>query len=212
LEVRVFSTAPSLYSGAPGRLRPGDAFRRFCLLLALLCAAGGAAADEAAALAALRAGGHVALMRHAEAPGTADPPGFKIDDCATQRNLDDKGRADAASAGARLRRDGARIEKIVSSPWCRCRETASLMKLGPVELVETLGNPVVLRDRRQALVDGTRALVDAWRGEGALLVVTHGATIQALTGMHPASGEIFVVKPRSGASVLPVIGRLPVER
>ena len=183
-----------------------------CFLIALFCAAAVAAADEPAALAALRSGGHIALMRHAEAPGTADPAGFKIDDCATQRNLSDKGRADAASAGARLRREGARIEKIVSSPWCRCRDTASLMNLGPIELVETLGNPVVLRDQRQALVDGTRALVDAWRGEGALLVVTHGATIQALTGMHPASGEIFVVKPRSSAAILPVLGRLAVER
>ena len=206
MEVRVFSTAPSVYSDAPGRPRPGVVF---WLLLALFCLAGRALADEAAALAALRSGGHVALMRHAEAPGTADPPGFKVDDCATQRNLNDKGRADAASAGARLRRENVRFEKIVSSPWCRCRETASLMNLGSVETVETLGNPVVLRDRRQALVDGTRALVEAWRGEGTLLVVTHGATIQALTGMHPASGEIFVVKPRSGAGSLPVLGRLP---
>ena len=161
---------------------------------------------------ALRSGGHVALMRHAEAPGTADPPGFKLDDCATQRNLNDKGRADATAVGARLRGDGVRFEKIVSSPWCRCRETASLMALGPVEIVETLGNPIVLRDRRQALVEGTRALVDAWRGAGALLVVTHGATIQALTGMHPASGEIFVVMPRSGAGSLPVVGRLLVRQ
>jgi broad specificity phosphatase PhoE len=178
----------------------------------LLCAAGTAVADEAAALAALRAGGHVALMRHGEAPGTADPSGFRVDDCATQRNLNDKGRADAASAGARLRREAVRFEKIVSSPWCRCRETASLMNLGAVEIVETLGNPVVLRDRRQALVEGTRALVEGWGGEGPLLVVTHGATIQALTGMHPASGEIFVVKPRSAAGSLPVIGRVPVGR
>jgi phosphohistidine phosphatase SixA len=198
--------------GAPGRSRPGAAFRAIPLLLALLWVPGSAAADEAAALAALRAGGHVALMRHAEAPGTADPPGFRIEDCATQRNLNDKGRADAAAAGARLRRESVRFEKIVSSPWCRCRETASLMNLGAVEIVETLGNPVVLRDQRQALVEGTRALVEGWRSEGPLLVVTHGATIQALTGMHPASGEIFVVKPRSGAGSLPVVGRLPVER
>jgi phosphohistidine phosphatase SixA len=197
---------------SPGRLRPGDVFRSICLLLALLCAAATAVADEAAALAALRSGGHVGLMRHGEAPGTADPPGFRIDDCATQRNLNDKGRADAASTGARLRREAVRFEKIVSSPWCRCRETASLMNLGAVEIVDTLGNPIVLRDRRQALVEGTRALVEAWRGAGALLVVTHGATIQALTGMHPASGEIFVVKPRSGAGSLPVVGRLPVGR
>jgi phosphohistidine phosphatase SixA len=179
--------------------------------LLLLSASGIAAADEAAALAALRSGGHVALMRHAEAPGTADPPGFRLDDCATQRNLSQKGRSDAAAMGARLRRERARIEQILSSPWCRCRETARLMDLGPVETADTLGNPVVLRQQREALVAGTRALVDAWRGEGTLLLVTHGATIQALTGTHPASGEIFVVAARSGAAQIPIVGRIPVR-
>lgn len=114
--------------------------------------------------------------------------------------------------GARLREERAWIGKIVSSPWCRCRDTATLMNLGPFEIVDTLGNPVVLRDRRRALVEGTRALVDGWRGEGTLLVVTHGATVQALTGMHPASGEIFVVRPRSGNELVPVVGRIPVSR
>lgn len=186
--------------------------RLLALCLIALVGAAPAAADEEAALAALRSGGHVALMRHAEAPGVADPPGFRVDDCATQRNLGEKGRADAAAMGAMLRDRRAWIGKIVSSPWCRCRDTATLMNLGPVEIVETLGNPVVLRDRRQALVEGTRALVDSWRGEGTLIVVTHGATIQALTGMHPSSGEIFVVRPGSGADLVPVIGRIPVPR
>jgi phosphohistidine phosphatase SixA len=181
-------------------------------LLILICAAGSALADERAALAVLRSGRHVALMRHAEAPGTADPPGFRIEDCATQRNLSAQGRADAAAIGARLREARVRIDKILSSPWCRCRDTAALMDLGPVELAETLGNPVILREQRQALADGTRALVDAWRGDGTLLIVTHGATIQALTGMHPASGEIFIVPRRSGAASLPVLGRISVPR
>jgi phosphohistidine phosphatase SixA len=188
-----------------------NAAARLCALALLLCAASAEAADEAAALDALRSGGHVALMRHAEAPGTADPPGFRLDDCATQRNLSDKGRTDAAAVGVRLRRERARIEKILSSPWCRCRETARLMSLGPVELADALSNPVVLREQRQALVAGTRALVDAWSGSGTLLLVTHGATIQALTGSHPASGEIFVVAPRSSAAQIPILGRIPVR-
>jgi hypothetical protein len=63
----------------------------------LLHAADIASADEAEAWTALHAGRHVALMRHTDAPGGAgDPPGFRVDDCATQRNLSAKGRADAA--------------------------------------------------------------------------------------------------------------------
>jgi phosphohistidine phosphatase SixA len=62
----------------------------------------------------------VTAMRHTDAPGGAgDPPGFRVDDCATQRNLSAKGRADAARIGARLRSEGIAVERILSSPWCR---------------------------------------------------------------------------------------------
>ena len=101
---------------------------------------------------ALRAGGHVALMRHADAPGGfGDPPGFRVDDCATQRNLSAKGRADAERIGARLKSEGIAFEKILSSPWCRCIDTATLLELGPVEAEPTFGNVVVLRDQTRAL-------------------------------------------------------------
>lgn len=170
---------------------------RFAALAMLLglCAAGGIArADEAAAWVALRAGAHVALMRHADAPGGAgDPENFRLDDCATQRNLSDKGRADAARIGARLASEGIAFEKIQASPWCRCLETARLLKLGPVEAAPAFSNMFVLRDQQQALTAGGRAIIDQWRGAGNLLVVTHGANIFALTGISPASGEIVVV-------------------
>ena len=72
-------------------------------------------------------------MRHTDAPGgVGDPAGFRIDDCATQRNLSAKGRADAEKIGARLKFEGIAFEKIISSPWCRCMDTATLLQLGPV--------------------------------------------------------------------------------
>jgi hypothetical protein len=114
----------------------------FAILLGLCTAADIASADEAeAAWTALRAGRHVALMRHTDAPGgVGDPPGFRLDDCATQRNLSAKGRADAARIGARLRSERIAVERIVSSPWCRCMDTATLLELGPVEADPTSGN------------------------------------------------------------------------
>lgn len=170
-------------------------FALFVIFIGLSSAADIARAEEARAWAALRAGAHVALMRHADAPGGAgDPPGFRLEDCATQRNLSDKGRTDAAKIGARLKAEGIAIDKIVSSPWCRCMETAQLMKLGPVEAAPTFSNVVVLRDQRESLTKGGRAVVDSWSGSGILLVVTHGANIFALTGIQPSSGEIVVVK------------------
>jgi phosphohistidine phosphatase SixA len=187
---------------------------RFALLAILIgfCAAADiAGAGEAEAWAALHTGRHVALMRHADAPGGAgDPPGFRLDDCATQRNLSAKGRADALRIGARLRSEGIAIERILSSPWCRCMDTATLLELGPVEAEPTFGNVVVLSDQRASLTAGARAVIDKWTGSGNLLVVTHGANIFALTGISPASGEIVVVRTGSGGSSESV-GRLILD-
>jgi hypothetical protein len=99
----------------------------------LLAAPGAAAGDSRDAWTALVNGGHVALIRHGNAPPGygGDPPGFKIDDCATQRNLDEKGRAQASALGEVFRQRGVRADKILSSPWCRCLETARSMARGP---------------------------------------------------------------------------------
>ena len=170
-----------------------------------------AGADDAAdAWKALRAGGHVALMRHADAPGgVGDPPGFSVDDCATQRNLSEKGRVDAEKIGSRLKGEGIAFEKILSSPWCRCIDTAKLMNLGTVETEATFGNVVVLKDQRQTLTTGARALIAQWTAGGNLLVVTHGANIQALAGVWLASGEIVVVK--GGSDRAEPVGRLLLD-
>lgn len=177
----------------------------FCLLFSLL-AVTPASANEAAAWAALRTGNAIALMRHADAPGgLGDPEGFKLEDCATQRNLSVRGRADAVRVGAAFRERGIKPARILSSPWCRCVDTATLMAVGAVEIEQTFGNPVVWTDRRETLANGGRAVVRAWKGPGMLLVVTHGALIAQLTGYNPASGEIVVVD-----NALKEIGRIPV--
>jgi phosphohistidine phosphatase SixA len=183
----------------------------FTVLLGCCSMVDVACADDAAnAWNALRAGGHVALMRHADAPGGfGDPPGFRVDDCATQRNLSEQGRADAAKIGARLQSEGIAFEKILSSPWCRCIDTAKLLNLGTVETEATFGNVVVLRDQRETLTAGARALIVKWLARGNLLVVTHGANILALTGVSPASGEIVVVK--SGGDRAEPVGRLLLD-
>lgn len=180
----------------------------FCLLIAMGHPMKGAATDGEAAWSALRRGGFVALMRHADAPGGAgDPPGFKLEDCTTQRNLSEKGQADARAVGTRLKAEGIVIGRLLSSPWCRCLDTARLLEIGPVEIEPTFSNAFVLRDRRRALTDGARAIVASWTGPGTLLVVTHGANIQALTGYSPAPGELVVVATGPGA-VLRRIGTI----
>jgi len=182
------------------------------LALLFLVFTGAARADEAAAWAALRQGGVVALMRHGDAPGVGDPPGWRLDDCATQRNLGEQGRAEARAVGERLRAERIAIARVVSSPWCRCLDTARLVDVGPVQIEPTFANAFILRDRREALRDGGRAVIAAWRGPGVLLVVTHGENIHALTGRTPATAEVVVVAA-GGDGALREIGALsPLAR
>lgn len=179
--------------------------RRIFLLIAFVMLAAPAAASEEAAWAALAGGGHVALIRHADAPGVGDPPGFDLGDCSTQRLLNDTGRARAAAVGARLRAAGIGIDRVLSSPWCRCIETAERLAVGPVIIEPGFSNAFVLRDQEDALAEAGRAIVAGWRGPGTLLVVTHGENIAALTGVRVASGEMVVVEPADGS----VAGRIP---
>jgi broad specificity phosphatase PhoE len=181
-------------------------------MLIVACVSFPAAAEDAAPLwDALRAGGHVALVRHAAtAGGAGDPPGFRLEDCATQRNLTDKGRSDARQLGERFRAEGVAVGKVMSSQWCRCRETAALMDLGPIEPAATLNNAFALRDRVDDLTAGARAIVAAWSGPGTLVVVTHGANILPLTGVRPDEGGVVVVKPEPGdRGKLRLLGRIP---
>lgn len=193
--------------------------RRIGGLIALSCAPLAVAAlfclpayaDDQAALAALRQGGHVALMRHADAPGGAgDPPGFKLDDCATQRNLGDTGKQDAKAIGDRLGSAGVSFAKVLSSPWCRCIEMAKLMRAGNVEIADTFSNAFTERGRREELAQGARRIVAEWKGPGSLLIVTHGANIQAVTGYNPLQGEIVVVS--GGETQMREIGRIAPPR
>src|SRR5688572_17565050 len=96
------------------------------VFLALLSLPSTALADEAL-WSLLKKGGQVVLMRHAvTTPGVGDPPGFRLDDCSTQRNLTDAGRQDARRVGAAFRARNIVVESVYSSPWCRCVETANL--------------------------------------------------------------------------------------
>jgi len=181
------------------------------LFIALVLAGGTVdAADDTAAWAALRGDGHVALIRHASAPGPAgDPADYKLDDCTTQRNLSEQGRAEARALGDRFRTQQVKVGKIVSSQWCRCRQTAELMNIGPIEDAPTFNNAFVLNTRRDELTASARALIGAWRGPGTLVVVTHGENIQFLLGLRPREGEVIVVTLDQGnENKMRLIGRI----
>ena len=182
--------------------------RRTLLLSAGALALGARAArGQEDSWAALRRGGHVAIMRHALAPGTGDPPGFRLDDCATQRNLSAAGRTQASRVGAAFRAHDVRPTRVLSSRWCRCLETARLLDLGEVEPFAPLDSFYEDRAAGPAQTEqALAALLDLPPTETWVLV-THQVNVTALTGVYPRSGQVVVA--RAGPGGLSVLGRLP---
>jgi hypothetical protein len=181
------------------------------LALPLWALAGsGAAADDTRAL--LRQGGVIVALRHALAPGTFDPPEFKLGDCRTQRNLNDEGRAQARRIGQWFQRQGLQPAAVRSSPWCRCMDTATeaFGTGGAVQAWAALGSP---HGRSEQTNEASRAqsltalrAVPAGRFE---LWVTHAFVQQALAGQSTGSGDGLLLRAAAGAEVQ-VLGRFSV--
>lgn len=188
--------------------------RRLFLLLPLMLPltgpASGSETDRERLWSMLAAPGHVVLMRHADAPGTGDPTSFRLGDCTTQRNLGERGRAQARRLGEAFRRRSIPVALILTSQWCRARETAELMALGPVEdepaaLNSFFGRP---GEREAATAALRRRLAALPSGAALVVMVTHQVNITALTGVFPASGELVVLK-RDARGDVAMVGRLP---
>lgn len=184
--------------------------RRRVLGIALLLCAPCAAADEAL-WALLQGGGQVVLIRHAQTtPGVGDPPGMRLDDCRTQRNLDERGRAEAARLGSAFKAKQVAIEELLSSPWCRCVETARIAFGRAPRVHAALGNLFGRPERAQPQVAQLKQLAARKPGRGNVVMLTHGSTIQALTGISPATAEMVVLTPQPDGE-LRLAGRLPVQ-
>jgi broad specificity phosphatase PhoE len=175
----------------------------------LLAVSQGAAASEAL-WTRLKAGGQVVLMRHAvTTPGVGDPPGMRLDDCGTQRNLSDEGRRHAERIGNAFRSRGIPVREVQSSPWCRCIETARLA-FGAAQVHASLGNLFGRPEQREPQIAALKKELLEVKHEGNLLLISHGSTIHALTGISPGTGEMVVVTPQGGGRFA-LAGRLEVE-
>ncbi|GAB5467179.1 MAG: hypothetical protein Kilf2KO_02090 [Rhodospirillales bacterium] len=166
----------------------------YCLLLPLLLVAPIRAESEEAGWSALADRPAVLILRHAQTtPGTGDPANFRLGDCETQRNLSAGGKAQAQALGEALRARGVTVTRVLASPWCRTRETAELLAVGPVEESALLASTWNDRLNNPDRSDELRAKIAAWRGPGALVLVTHGINIAQLLGRSTRSGGGFVL-------------------
>lgn len=179
-------------------------------LAVLVILPGISAADDAELWNALRSSGSVALLRHALAPGSGDPPGFSLGDCSTQRNLSDDGRAQAERIGQRFRANGIRSAQVYSSQWCRCLETARLLGLGAVQELPALNSFYQRYARRERQTRELEAWIVNRKLDGPSVLVTHQVNISALTDVYPAEGTLVVIR-RSEVGEITVVGTIDTD-
>lgn len=153
---------------------------------------------QSQAWASLKTSGHFALIRHALAPGTFDPPGFRLDNCSTQRNLSAEGRAQATRIGDLFRTNGISTTRLYSSQWCRCLETAGLMKLGDVVPQPFLNSFAQNRESAEQQLSALRPWIAGLDLQGPTVFVTHQVVITALSDVFPGSGEIVAMRRDAG--------------
>jgi broad specificity phosphatase PhoE len=172
---------------------------RFCAItlacgLCFLLSFASSAQNQEAVWAEFFQGRAVALLRHATAPGLGDPPGFRIGDCSTQRNLSQEGRQQARRIGDFFRAKGVKEATIYSSQWCRCLETARLLNLGQVNELPSLNSFFQNSSSEKKQTTETRHFISSLPTGKPVIMVSHQVNITALTGIFPSSGEIIMFR------------------
>ena len=144
---------------------------------------------------ALRSPDYVLLMRHAYAPGVGDPPNYSLDRCEGKRLLNDEGKRQATRTGEWLRQQGVRRATVLSSIWCRCTETASLLQFGGVTVEPSLASFFDAPNRAGPQNVALKKLLSralATKGDKALILVTHHVNIAEFTGQNIGSGDMVL--------------------
>ena len=141
----------------------------------------------------LKVGGKLIFIRHAYAPGGGDPDNFNIYDCSTQRNLSESGRIQSRRIGNFFTENKIKIEKVYSSEWCRCKETASLAfkNFKTKSFLNSFFSSKFAQNKNSQLRDFQKFLLD-WDEKTNLIFVTHYVVISEILDYPSSSGEIVI--------------------
>ena len=141
----------------------------------------------------LEDGEKLIFIRHAYAPGNGDPNNFNLNDCSTQRNLNEEGREQAKNIGQFFKKNNIQIEKVISSEWCRCKETAQIAfkKFSTKKFLNSFYSSKFAKNKNKQVKELSN-YVKEFNGKKNLILLTHYVLISEVLGYAPSSGEIVV--------------------
>jgi phosphohistidine phosphatase SixA len=141
----------------------------------------------------LKKGGKLIFIRHAYAPGGGDPINFDINECNTQRNLNNSGRNQADKIGSLFKDNNISTDKVYSSEWCRCKETA-LIAFNQFETKKFLNSffSSKFAQNKNSQIKSFKKFIKSWDGKKNLIFVTHYVFISEILDYAPSSGEIII--------------------
>ena len=158
-------------------------------------------------ISSLQEGKKIVFIRHALAPGNGDPENFILEDCSTQRNLNERGREQSKNIGNFFRNKNISVDKVLSSEWCRCKDTARLA----FDNFETFDALNSFYDERFAMnrsnqLKNLKVFINKWNSDSNLVIVTHYVVISALLNRGTSSGEMIVTDKK-----LNIIGNINIK-
>ena len=141
----------------------------------------------------LEKGGKLIFIRHAYAPGSGDPDNFNLNDCSTQRNLSKEGKKQAKNIGKFFKNKKLKVDKVLSSEWCRCKETA-VIAFSDYKTESFLNSffSDKFRKNKDLQIKNLKSYIDKWDKKKNLIFVTHYVVILEILDYAPSSGEIVI--------------------
>ena len=141
----------------------------------------------------LKEGGKLIFIRHAIAPGGGDPVDFDILRCETQRNLSKEGIAQSKNIGKFFSENNIQIDKVLSSEWCRCKQTAkyAFNKYETRSFLNSFFSAKFASNKNKQIYD-LKKYINEWSGDNNLVLVTHYVTIQEVLNVTSSSGELII--------------------
>ena len=155
----------------------------------------------------LEEGGKLIFIRHAYAPGSGDPDNFNLNDCSTQRNLSKEGQRQAEYIGEFFRNNKVKIDKVLSSEWCRCKETAKIAfkNFSTNSFLNSFYSSKFAKNKDKQ-VKALKEYIKKFKSDKNLVLVTHYVLISEILNYGPSSGEIVVSNKN-----LNIIGSLEID-